>query len=395
MPQAQNTQNKIIERKAGSQMRKYRLLSPGPTPVPEKVLLSMADTIIHHRTPQFQAVLKDVHAKLKKVFNTANPVMILASSGSGAMEASVVNLLSKGDKAIVIRGGKFGERFAEICQAYGVEAITYDVTWGEPADPKVVAGLLKENPGVKAVYGTLCETSTGVNNDIAAIGKVVSGTDAVLIVDAVSGLSADELKPDEWGVDIVVCGSQKGLMLPPGLAFISLSPKAEKLLASSDLPKYYFDLKAAKKAYDKNDTPWTPAVSLIIGLNNALDMILGEGLENVIARHARLANATREAVKAIGLELYSKRPSNALTAVKVPEGVDGGALVKKMRDEQGTTIAGGQGSVKGKIFRIAHLGYMDEYDVISAIAGVEIVLSQLGYGVELGKGVGKAQELLK
>jgi len=376
-------------------MRKYRLLSPGPTPVPEKVLLKMADTIIHHRTPQFQAVLKEAHEKLKKVFNTDNPVMIMASSGSGAMEASVINLLSKGDKAIVIRGGKFGGRFAEICEAYGVEVLAYDVTWGEAADPSVVAEMLKENPGVKAVYGTLCETSTGVVSDIAAIGKVVQGTGAVFVVDAVSGLAADEFKPDEWGVDIIVCGSQKGLMLPPGLAFISLSPKAEKLLDSSDLPKYYFSLKAAKKSYDKNDTPWTPPVSLINGLNSALDIILSEGLENVFARHARLANATREAVKAIGLEVFSKRPSNAVTSVKVPEGVDGAALVKKMRDEQGTTIAGGQAALKGKIFRIAHLGYMDEYDVISAIAGVEIVLSQLGYDVELGKGVGKAQELLK
>jgi len=375
-------------------MRKYRLMSPGPTPVPEQVLLRMADTIIHHRTPQFQAVLKDVHATIKKVFRTENPVFILSSSGTGAMETSVVNLLSKGDKALVINGGKFGERFGEICGAYGVEVIGYDVKWGEAADPAVVAGLLKENHGIKVVYGTLCETSTGVVNDIKEIGKVVSATDAVLVVDAISGLSADEIRPDEWGVDVVVGGSQKGLMLPPGLAFLSLSPKAEKLAEVSDLPKYYFDIKAIKKAYMKDDTPWTPAISLIMGLDSVLDRMLDEGLENVLARHARLAHATREAVKAIGLELFSGRPSNAVTSVKVPEGIDGGALVKKMRDEQGVTIAGGQAALKGNIFRIAHLGYMDEYDTITALAGVEIVLSQLGYDVELGKGVGKAQELL-
>ena len=376
-------------------MRKYRLLSPGPTPVPEKVLLKMADTIIHHRTPQFRAVLKDIDNKMKKVFRTKNPVFIFASSGTGAMEASVVNLLSKGDKALVISGGKFGERFGEICGAYGVEVVSYDVAWGDAADPAAVDTLLKENPDVKAVYSTLCETSTGVVNDIREIGKIVSSTDAALVVDAVSGLSADELKSDEWGVDVVVCGSQKGFMLPPGLAFLSFSPKAEKLAGQSDLPKYYFDLKAAKKSYEKDDTPWTPAVSLVMGLNSVLDMMMEEGPDNILARHARLAHATREAVKAMGLELFSKRPSNAVTAVKVPEGVDGAALVKKMRDEQGVTIAGGQASLKGKIFRIAHLGYMDEYDVIAAIAGVEIVLSQLGHDIELGKGVAKAQQLLK
>ena len=216
-------------------MRKYRLMSPGPTPVPEKVLLSMANTIIHHRTPQFQAVLKDVHLKLKKVFQTRNPVLMLASSGTGAMEASVVNLLSKGDKAIIINGGKFGERFGEICKAYGAVPVMYDVKWGEAADAQAIAKLLKENPGTKVVYSTLCETSTGVVNDIKSIAGVVSGTDAVLVVDAISGLSADEFKPDEWGVDVVVSGSQKGLMLPPGLAFITLSPKAQKMMESSDL----------------------------------------------------------------------------------------------------------------------------------------------------------------
>ncbi|MGB2600170.1 MAG: alanine--glyoxylate aminotransferase family protein [Candidatus Omnitrophota bacterium] len=376
-------------------MKKYRLMSPGPTPVPEEVLLKMANTMIHHRTPQFQAVLKDVNIKLKKIFCTENPVLIFASSGSGAMEASVVNLLSKGDKALIIKGGKFGERFGEMCQVYGVGTVDHDVTWGNAADPAAVEKLLKENPDVKVVYSTLCETSTGVVNDIHAIAKVVSGTDAVLVVDAVSGLSADEFRPDEWGVDVVVSGSQKGLMLPPGLGFMSISPKAQKLIEASDLPKYYFDLKVALKSYAKDDTPWTPAVSLVMGLNAVLDLMLEEGVDGILNRHARLAKATREAMKALGLELFSERPSNALTAVKVPEGVDGLALVKKMRDEQGVTIAGGQASLKGKIFRIAHLGYMDEYDTFSAIAGIEIVLSQLGYKLEMGKGVGKAEELLK
>ncbi len=375
-------------------MRKYRLMAPGPTPVPEKVLLKMADTLIHHRTPQFQGVLKDVNDKLKKVFCTKNPVLMFASSGTGAMEASVVNLLSKGDKAIVICGGKFGERFSEISKAYGVETVDYDVEWGVSADPAVVAELLAANPEVKAVFSTLCETSTGVVNDIKGIAAVVAKTDAVLVVDAISGLSADEIKPDEWGVDVVIGGSQKGLMLPPGLAFLSVSPKAEKLIETSDLPKYYFSLKAALKSHAKNDTPWTPAVSLIQGLNVVLDMMLAEGLDNVLQRHADLAEATRGAMAALGLELLSESPSNAATAVRIPDSVDGLALVKKMRDEQGMTIAGGQADLKGKIFRLAHLGYMDKYDTITAIAAVETVLRQLGYKADLGKGVAKAEEML-
>lgn len=376
-------------------MRKYRLMSPGPTPVPEKVLLRMADTIIHHRTPKFQAVLKDVNAKLKKVFRTENPVVMFASSGTGAMEASVVNFLSRGDKAIVVNGGKFGERFGSICRAYGAAPEIYDVKWGEAADPSRIEAMLKEDPSVKAVYTTLCETSTGVVNDIKAIGDIVRNTDAILVVDAISGLAAEEFDPDKWGVDVIVSGSQKGLMLPPGLAFISVSPKAGKLIETSDMPKFYFSLKKALKSHAADDTPWTPAVSLISGLDSVLDIMIEEGMENVIERHTRLATATREAVKAMGLEIFAKKPSNTVTSVKVPEGIDGKALVKKMRDEQGVTIAGGQGDMKGKIFRIAHLGYMDEYDTISALAALEIVLVQLGYNVTLGKGVAKAQEFFK
>ncbi|HPS19857.1 MAG TPA: alanine--glyoxylate aminotransferase family protein [Candidatus Omnitrophota bacterium] len=375
-------------------MRKYRLMSPGPTPVPEKVLLKMADTIIHHRTPQFQAVLKSVNVKLKQAFLTNNPVLMLSSSGTGAMETSVVNLLSKGDKALIIRGGKFGERFGEICKAYGVETVDYNVTYGDAPDANVVADLLNKNPEIKVVFSTLCETSTGVVADIKAIGQVVSATKAVLVVDAISGILADEFRPDDWGVDVVVSGSQKGIMLPPGLAFLSVSAKAKELASKSTLPKFYFDLKPALKSYEKDDTPWTPPVSLINGLDSVLDMILKEGLDNILKRHARLAHATRESMKAIGLELFSKRPSNAVTAVKVPQGVDGSGIVKKMRDEQGITIAGGQSEMKGKIFRVAHLGYMDEYDTITAIAGLEVVLKQLGYNVKLGAAVAKAEELL-
>jgi len=374
-------------------MRKYRLMAPGPTPVPEKVLLKMADTIIHHRTPQFQSVLTGVNEKIKKVFKTQNPVFIFASSGTGAMETSVINLLSKGDKALIIQGGKFGERFGEICRAYGVLTVNYDIVWGEAARADAVKDLLKENPDIKVVFSTLCETSTGVKNDIKEIAKVVQETSAVLVVDAISGLSADELKTDEWGVDVVLSGSQKGFMLPPGLAFLSLSGKAKKLIEKSDLPKYYFNLKAALKSYAKNDTPWTPAVSLIMGLDSVLDMMLEEGMDNVLLRHARLAAATRGGIENMGLELFAKSPSNAVTSVKVPQGADGSAFVKKMRDEQRITVAGGQGALKGKIFRLAHLGYMDEFDTISALSATSIVLKQLGCNIESGKAVAKAEEM--
>lgn len=375
-------------------MRKKRLMSPGPTPVPEKVLLKMADTVIHHRTPEFRSVLEGVNEKAKKVFRTENPLLILTSSGTGAMEASVVNLLSKGDKALVVNSGKFGERFGVIASAYGIEVAAYDVVWGEAADPTVIKDMLDKDPSIKVVYSTLCETSTGVVNDIKAIAEVLSSTDAVLVVDAISGLTADRLDADEWGVDVVVCGSQKGLMLPPGLGFVTLSPKAQNLMKSSDLPKFYLDLKPALEAYKNNDTPFTPAITLIRALDIVFDMMIEEGLDNVLARHARLANATREAVKAMGLELLSSRPSNAVTAVKLPEDIDGQLFVKKMRDEQGVTLAGGQGELKGKIFRIGHLGYMDDYDTISSLAAVEIVLAQLGYDIQLGKGLARAQEIL-
>jgi len=367
-------------------------MAPGPTPVPEKALLRMADTLIHHRTPQFQAVLKEVNKKLKKVFKTENPVFIFASSGTGAMETAVINLLSKGDTALVVRGGKFGERFGEICEAYGVRTVNYDVVWGEAASVDVVKNLLKKNPEIKAVFSTLCETSTGVTNDIEKIAKVVAETPAVLVVDAISGLFADELKTDEWKVDVAIGGSQKGFMLPPGLSFLTLSAKAQKLIEKSNLPKYYFDLKTALKSHAKDDTPWTPAVSLIMGLDTVLDMILKTGLDNVLSYHVRLAAATRAGVKNMGLKLFAKNPSNAVTAVKVPEGIDGAAFVKKMRDEQRITVAGGQAKLKGKIFRLAHLGYTDEFDTISALSAASIVLNQLGCNIEFGKGAGKAEE---
>jgi len=374
-------------------MRKNYLLTPGPTPLPPQVCEAMARPIIHHRTPQFQAILKEASEGLKYVFQTQNDVFILASSGTGAMEAAVVNILSPGDTVIAVEGGKFGERWTEICQSYGINAEVINVEWGRAVEPKEIEKKLKANPKIKAVFVTLCETSTGVATDIEAIGRVVKETEALLVVDAISGLGAIPMAFDAWFCDMVVSGSQKGLMLPPGLGFISISPKAFKLMESSKCPKYYFDLKEAKKALDKNDTPFTPAISLVIALNEALKMMKQDGLENIFLRHKKMAEATRQAMKALGLELFAPTASSdVVTAVKVPLGIDGEKLVKTMRDTYGVTIAGGQSELKGKVFRIAHMGFIEEFDIILGISCLEKVLKQMGYKFDFGAGVKAAQE---
>lgn len=375
-------------------MRKTYLLTPGPTPLPPQVCLAMARPIIHHRTPQFQAILKEATLGLQYVFQTKQDVFILASSGTGAMEAAVANLLSAGDTALCIQGGKFGERWTELCKAYGVHAEILDVEWGKAVEPQEVQKRLKANPKIKAVFATLCETSTGVANDIAALGNLLKETEAALVVDAISGLGAIDLKTDEWSCDVVVSGSQKGLMLPPGLGFISVSPKAWKLMESAKSPRYYFDLRTAKKAIEKTDTPFTPAITLIIALNEALAMIKEDGLEKVFLRHKKMAQATRVAVKALGLSLFApSASSDVVTAVCVPQGIDGEKLVKTMRDAYGITIAGGQDELKGKVFRVAHMGYIEEFDIIAGISCLEKVLTSMGYACTLGAGVKAAEEV--
>ncbi len=375
-------------------MKNY-LLTPGPTPVPPESLSAMARPIIHHRTPQFQAILKEVEEGLKYVFQTKESVLILSSSGTGVMEGAVASLLSPGDRAIVVRAGKFGERWGELCAAYGIEFTAIDVEWGKTVSPLKIKEILEKDNKIKAVYVTLCETSTGVTTDIQTIAKFTRNTQAVLVVDAISALGAVPLKTDEWGIDVVVSGSQKGLMIPPGLAFVSLSRKALGLVEKSTLPKYYFNFKAYKKSIDKNDTPYTPAVNLVIGLNEALKIIKKDGLENVIARHKKHAQAVRAAMKALGLELFAPDAcSDAVTSVKVPEGVDGVKLVKTMRDAHGVAIAGGQAQLKGKIFRIATMGYITAADLKVCTQTLETVLAELGYKFEKGVGVKALQQAL-
>jgi aspartate aminotransferase-like enzyme len=374
-------------------MKRY-LLAPGPTPIPPEVLQAMALPIIHHRTPEFEALFADVRRDLRLVFQCRNEVLMFAASGTGAMEGAVVNTLSPGDQVVVIRGGKFGERWAEICEAYGVRVLPVDVPYGKSVDPGTVADVLKREPGVRAVFATHSETSTGAVHDVQALAAIVGATDALLVVDAITSLGVMDLPMDAWGVDIVVAGSQKAVMLPPGLAFAGLSDKAWARVPESRLPKYYFNFTAERKAIEKNQSAYTPAVSLVVGLREALRLILAEGLPNVFARHERLARATRAGVQALGLELFAEHPGCACTAVKAPAGIESGAIVKGYR-KRGITIAGGQGSMKGTIFRIAHMGYADNSDVLVALGTLELVLADLGYPVKLGEGVRAAQQILQ
>lgn len=375
-------------------MKKNYLLTPGPTPLPPQVCEVLARPIIHHRTPQFQAILKEAVEGLKYVFQTKSDVFILSSSGTGAMEAAVANLLSSGDTAITVEGGKFGERWTEIAQAYGVHTEVIKVDWFRAVKAEELKAKLKATKA-KVVFTTLCETSTGVTTDIKSIAEVVKNTEAVLVVDAISGLGVIDLKTDEWAVDVVVSGSQKGLMLPPGLGFISISQKAWKLIEAASSPRYYFDLRAAKKAWAQADTPFTTPVSLVVALNAALKMLKEEGLENVFTKCRKMAESVRAAASALGLKLYADAScaSDAITAINVPFGLDGEKLVKTMRDIYGVTIAGGQAELKGKVFRIASMGYINEFDIILALSCLEKVLYQMGYKFELGAGVRAAQEV--
>lgn len=373
-------------------MKKY-LSTPGPTTIPDDVLLRMAKPIIHHRTEEYQRITKNVTEGLKYVFQTKNPVLIFASSGTGMMEASVANLLSSSDKALVVVSGKFGARWAEICKAYGIPFETIEVKPGDSVSCHEIKNRLSNE--ISALLTTLCETSTGALTDIAGIGEITKNYDTILIVDAISGLCADEFLQDAWGVDVCVSSSQKGLMLPPGLSFVSLSKKAQDKMERSDLPKYYFSFKKALKALEKDDTPFTPAISLIRGLEVALERIKEEGIENVINRHKRLARATRNAIQALGLSLFARHPSSALTSVLAPPGIPAKDITSRIKNVYGVNIAKGQGELEDKIFRIAHLGYVDKFDIITTIAALEMTLADLGFPVKLGLGVGEAEKALR
>lgn len=377
-------------------MRKDYLLTPGPSQVPADVLLTLAEPVFHHRTPRFQEMYKSLTAKLQQVFLTKSDVVVFASSGTGAMEASVVNPIPKGKKALTIESGKFGERWTEICKAFGIAHEALKVEWGKAVKPEDVEKKLASDPDIAAVYGTLVETSTGVEHPVRELGDVVAKTGAILVIDGISGAGASELRVDDWHVDILVVGSQKALMLPPGLAVMTVSPKAKAMMGRVEkAPAYYFDLKAALKAAGKNDTPYTPALTLMAALEVAASALLAEGMENVFARHAKYAKAARAGMKAMGLTIYPERPATALTCALVPDGMDAEAVRKLVEKKFGVNMAGGQDKLKGKVVRMAHMGYVGPMDIVIGLAALEMVLAEMGAKVTLGAGVAAAEAVLK
>ncbi len=379
-------------------MKKSYIMTPGPVPISNEVLMEHGRPLMHHRSPEFSKIFIEVTDKLKKFMETENDVFILTSSGTGAMEAAVTNAFCKGDKVLVVNVGNFGERFKKMCKTFGLNLLSLDYEWGTAAKPEDIEKLLAQNPDIKGVLVQHSETSTGVINDIESIGKIVSKTPAILIVDSISGMGASELKVDEWNLDIVCGGSQKALSAPTGVAFISISKKAWGFIEKSDIPRFYFCLLSAKKYLQKNppQTPWTPAISIIVAMNKALDMFFEEGKEQVYLRHKVNALAVQRACEKLGLELLVKNPSErgvSVTSIIVPDSIDGKLLTKTMRLKYGVTVAGGQGKLQGLIFRIGHLGYVNIFDVITAISALEFALKEQGWKFELGTGVVEAQKV--
>ena len=370
--------------------------APGPTPVPDRVVRKMSAPILTHRSTEFSDLLRQVASGLQHVFRTENDVLVLTASGSGAMEAAVVNLLSPGDRVLAISGGKFGGRWVELCATFGIDALTLDVEWGKAADPDEVDRILGEQGPFEAVLATHSETSTGVLHDIEALGRVARGHGCYLVVDAISGLGANELRTDDWHVDIALTGSQKALMIPPGLAFISVSERAWQRIEESRQPSYYLNLKRARDSFAKGLTPYTPAVSLLMGLDESLRMMKELGLEEIYRIHERNALVTRAGVAALGLNLFARRPSNVLTSVVMPPGIDGSDLLKTIKRECGVTIANGMDHYRGKYIRIAHLGYnVAPSDMVVALSALEHGLSQHGYEFESGTGVAAAERVIR
>jgi aspartate aminotransferase-like enzyme len=377
-------------------MFKRRLFTPGPTPVPEPVMMKMAEPIIHHRSPEFGEIFARVNQNLKYVFQTSQPVLTLACSGTGGMEATFVSLFSTGEKIISVNAGKFGERWVEMPRAFGLDVVELKLEWGQAPTADQVLGLLRQHPDAKAVYLTHSETSTGTATDVQGLARVIrEHSGALVCVDGITAIGAHEFRFDDWGIDACVTGSQKGLMIPPGLAFVALSGRAVAAARNSSSPKFYFDLVKALESYEGDDTPWTPAASLIIGVDVALGMIREEGIQNVWTRHRRMAHAVRTGLEALGLKLFSPHPSFAVTAVWVPEGIEWKSLNKVLKSTYGVTVAGGQDRFSGKILRISHLGYYDELDIVAVIAAVERALGDCGWKSDPGAGVRAVQRFFQ
>jgi aspartate aminotransferase-like enzyme len=375
-------------------MIKPYLLSPGPTPIPNEVALAMSATMVHHRTPQFNQVFFEARERLKKLFGTKNDVLMLASSGTGAMEASVANLFSPGDQVLVINGGKFGERWLNIANAYGLDPIDLKVEWGQAVKVAEVENQLNSHPDIQAVLIQASETSTTVFHPVKEIARLTRNG-PLLIVDGVTSVGVAPVPVDEWGIDVLVTGSQKALMLPPGLAFIALSDRAWEKTKKAKLPRFYFDLNLERKNQQRGSGAFTPAVSLIFGLRASLELMEKEGMANVYARHERMSRATRAAAKALGLKLLAPdSPSYAATGIYLPSGIDADQVLDYLRDKMNVVLAEGQDQLKGKVIRIAHVGYMGAFDVITAIAALEMALRKFGAEIPFGQGVAAAQEVL-
>ena len=375
--------------------KRQRLFTPGPTPIPNRVQAAMASPLVYHRGPDFPELLEGLVRDLKRIFPTSDDALILSCSGTGAMEAGIVNCLSRGDRVLVISAGQFGEKWVDLCRAYGVDVQVLEFPWGEPADPSQIKKVLEENPDTRAVLATQSETSTGVLHDIGAMGEVVGETDALFLVDGVSSLVAHPLPTTEWGVDIAVTASQKGLMLPPGMAVITVSSRAWAAAGRSDLPKAYLELDRYRRALSEGRGPATLPVTLMTGLRASLDMMLEQGMEAIWRQHALQAKSVRQAAIALGLSCFAKCPSNALTAIRLPEVVDGLALMESMRTDFGVVVGGGLGDLRGKIIRISNLGYVDDLDILTAISALELGLEKIGYGFTPGSGVGAAAGILR
>jgi aspartate aminotransferase-like enzyme len=375
-------------------MIKHYLLSPGPTPIPNEVALAMSETMIHHRTPQFNKVFEEARTGLKKLFGTRNDVLILASSGTGAMEAAVANLFSPRDKVLVVNGGKFGERWLNIANAFGLDPVEMKVEWGQAVKVEEVAKQIKAHADLKAVMIQASETSTTVFHPVREIAKLTKNG-PLFLVDGVTAVGVVPIPVDEWDIDVLVTGSQKAMMLPPGLGFISLSERAWKKTKEARLPRFYFDLNLERKNQQKGSGAFTPAVSLIFGVRASLNMMQREGFDRVYARHARMSRATRAAATALGLKLLAPdSPSPAATGIYLPDGIDADRVLDYLRDHMNITLAEGQDQLKGKVIRIAHVGYMGAFDVITAIAALEMALRKFGVELPFGKGVAAAQEVL-
>jgi len=373
---------------------KRYLVTPGPTPVPPEVLAATAAPMIHHRSPDFRGTLERVTERLQQVFRTENDIVHLTSAGTGAMESVFQNLVSPGDPVLVVSHGFFGERFAAQAEVYGCKLTHLRYGWGESPNPDEVGAQLEEMGGAKIVFLTHSDTSTGVVSDVQAIAERISGSDALVVVDAISSLAAVPLETDAWGIDVVITSSHKALMSPPGLAFVSVSEAAFEASRSATSPRYYFDWERARAAQEKGENPFSPAISLFLGVDVALGMILEEGLDSAFERHVRLGRAARAGVKAMGLELFSpdEDRSAVVTAIKMPEGIDGGSIVLSMRERSGVTIIGGQGELRGKIVRFGHIGYIDVFDVTTALTALELAMVEAGADVERSAAVTAAHE---